>query len=93
VGEENVHGIGDDAADVEAAAELAEAYAERQREAGGLVVLEIVEAGVGAGQTDEFVEEEMEAGGEAGEEFEFGFVHAETEFVFALGGGGDEGAG
>lgn len=82
--EEDVHGIADDAADVETAAEFAEPAAERKSEASGLVVLEIVKAGEGAGETDDFVEEEMEVGGEALEEFDFGFVHVEAEFVFPL---------
>ena len=86
VSEEDVHGLGDNAADVKAAAEFAQTFAERESEAGGLVVLEIVEAGVGTSEADEFVEKEMERGGEAREEFEFGLVHAHAEFVFALGG-------
>jgi hypothetical protein len=85
-GEEDVHGVANDTAHVEAAAEFAETFAERESEAGGLIVLEIVEAGVGADETEEFVEEEMERGRKALEEFEFGVVHAEAEFVFALGG-------
>ena len=89
VGEEDVHGIGDNAADVEAAAEFAKTFAERESEASGLIVLEVVEAGVSASETNEFVEEEVERRGEASEEFEFGFVHAQAEFVFALSERGD----
>ncbi len=86
MGEEDVHGIGENAANVQAAAQFAETFAQRKSEARGLIVLEVVEAGVGTGETNEFVEEEMKRGREALEEFEFGFVHAEAEFVFALGG-------
>jgi len=92
-GEEDVHGIADDTADVETAAEFAETFAERKSEAGGLVMLEIVETGVGAGEAENLVKEEMERGREALEEFEFGIVHAEAEFVFALGGGNSGAAG
>ena len=84
VGKEDVHGIGDDTADVETTAEFAETFAERKSEACGLVVFEIVETGVGAGEAEEFVEKEMEGGWEALEEFEFGVVHAEAKFVLAL---------
>ena len=85
-GKEDIHGIAEDTADVETTAELAESFAERKSEARGLVVFEIVEAGVGTGEAEEFVEEEMEGGREALEKLEFGIVHAEAEFVFALGG-------
>ena len=86
--EEDVHGIANDAADVETSSEFAETAAEGEGEAGGLVVLEIIEAGVGAGESNEFVEEEVERGSKALEELEFGFVHAEAEVAFAIGRGG-----
>ena len=88
-GEEDVHGIADDASDVEAAAEFAEAAPEGEGEARGLVVFEVVEAGVRAGEANEFVEKEVERGSEALEEFDFGFVHAEAEFALAVDGGAE----
>ena len=88
VREENVHGVADDTADVEAAAEFAETFAKRKREARGLIVLEIVESGVGAREANEFVEEEVKVRRKTLKEFDFGFVHAEAEFVLALGRGG-----
>ena len=85
-GEEDVHRIADDTTNVEAAAEFAKAAAKGESEAGGLVVLEVVETGVGAGQADEFVEEEVERRRETLEEFDFGFVHAEAEVSFTVSG-------
>ena len=84
VGEEDVHGIEKNAADVQAAAKFAEAFAKGESEASGLVVLEIVEAGVSAGKTNEFVEKEMERGRKAVEEFDFSIEHAKAKLVFAL---------
>ena len=83
-GEENIHGIGYYATDVETPAEFAKTAAEGKGEARGLVVFEVVKAGVGAGETNKFVEEKMERRSEALEELHFGFVHAEAEFPFAV---------
>lgn len=83
-GEEDIHGVAQEAAVNETLAEGSQNFSEGFGETGRLIVLEVIEAGIGSGEADDFVHEEVEIGGEALDEREFGGLRADFHFPFPV---------
>src|SRR5262249_30334273 len=62
------------------------AFAKRQRQSRGLVVFEVVECRVGAGQADDLVEEELQILWNSREKLQLRLLHATTELPLFVAG-------